>query len=172
MATSLIAVIDFALKHSLHKQTVFKVLKRLEIETRSLKGSQTSRGQRIAYMTEADAERVLSELQSRSPGTPKDDSITSEAGLFYVIQLEPEHDPSRFKVGYASNLSERIRHLRTSAPLLKVQRTWPCKRLWEKTAIECVTLGCVRLHTEVFRTSSLQSVIERCNAFFSLMPEL
>jgi hypothetical protein len=44
--------------------------------------------------------------------------------------------------------------------------------LWEKTAIDCVTEGCKQLHTEVFRTQSIEPVLQRCEQFFSLMPKL
>ena len=59
-----------------------------------------------------------------------------EQGVFYLLLLETEHDPSRFKVGFEISLSERLRALRCSAPLLEVVKTWPCKSLWERTAIE------------------------------------
>ena len=95
-----------------------------------------------------------------------------DIGVFYLLCLEPEHDPHRFKVGFASNLNERLRHHRCAAPYTQVVKTWPCRRLWEKTAIECVTNGCERLHTEVFRAASLKSVEEKCNNFFALMPNL
>ena len=90
-------------------------------------------------------------------------------GVFYLLLLEPEHDPGRFKVGFAVSLSERLRTLRCSAPFLKVVKTWPCKSLWEKTAIECVAESCKRLHTEVFRAQSIESVVEKCERFFELM---
>jgi hypothetical protein len=92
--------------------------------------------------------------------------------MFYLLLLEPDHDPGRFKVGFALSVPERLRQLRCSAPFAKVVCAWPCKRLWEKSAIECVAEGCERLHTEVFRTSSLGSVVARCDQFFALMPKL
>jgi hypothetical protein len=92
--------------------------------------------------------------------------------VFYLLLLEPEHDPGRFKVGFSVNLQERLRTLRRSAPLLKVVRTWPCKMLWEKTGIDCVTEGCEQLHTEVFRTHSIEPILERCEQFFNVMPKL
>jgi hypothetical protein len=52
-----------------------------------------------------------------------------------------------------------------------VLRSWVCKSLWEKTAIDCVTVGCDRLHTEVFRTALIDNVISRCERFFELMPK-
>ena len=93
-------------------------------------------------------------------------------GVFYLLRLEPEHDPSRFKVRFANNLNERLRHLRCAAPYTQVMNTWPCRRLWEKTAIECVTDGCERLHTEVSRSLSLETIEEKCAEFFALMPKL
>jgi hypothetical protein len=43
--------------------------------------------------------------------------------------------------------------------------------LWEKTAIDCVTEGCKQLHTEVFRTQSIEPVLQRCGQLFNLMPK-
>ena len=51
-------------------------------------------------------------------------------------------------------------------------KTWPCRSLWEKTVIDCVCDGCERLHTEVFRVDSIDKIISKCDAFFSLVPFL
>jgi hypothetical protein len=180
MTEELISVKDFAEQNGLHKQTVFKVLRRLEIEPAKLRGGSENRGQMLSYITKADAQRVLEALASRT-STPSEsagedvevtDAALYDIGVFYLLCLEPNHDPNRFKVGFASNLNERLRHLRCSAPYTQVLRTWPCRRLWEKTAIECVTEGCERLHIEVFRAQSLEAVEAKCEQFFALMPKL
>ena len=93
-------------------------------------------------------------------------------GVFYLIQLEPEHDPGRYKLGFATNIEERLRTHKTAAPFSKVLKTWPCKLLWEKTAIDSVSQNCVRLHTEVFRSESIDDVQSRCEQFFKLMPKI
>jgi len=127
-------------------------------------------GQRVAYITSIDYGRVkeyLSGLGSEAPETIVD---SDAAGVFYLIQLEPEHDPGRFKLGFATNIEERLLSHKTAAPFSKVQNTWPCKLLWEKTAIECVAQNCERLHTEVFRAESIEEVESRCEQFFALMP--
>jgi hypothetical protein len=180
MTEHLISVKDFAEQNGLLRQTVFKVLKRLEIEPSKSRGGNQNRGQTISYITEHDAYRVLEALassRSNPNGQEGEESEFTEAalydvGVFYLLSLEPEHDPSRFKVGFASNLNERLRQHRCSAPFTRVVKTWPCRRLWEKTAIECVTEGCERLHTEVFRAPSLKAVEEKCEKFFALMPSL
>lgn len=179
MADDLISVIDLATQHGIHKQTIFKVLSRLGIATTKRRGAD-NRGQIVAYIKDDEARTVVEALRSgaSSSGSRDEDSasipdvLLAEQGVFYLLQLEPQHDPGRFKVGYAASLPERLRQLRCSAPLAVVVASWPCKRLWEKTAIECVAHGCERIHTEVFRAASLASVRERCEQFFTLMPKL
>ncbi|MHC4528109.1 MAG: hypothetical protein ACYS29_09555, partial [Planctomycetota bacterium] len=159
------------------KQTVFKILKRLGIEPKkhrdSLRGNQ-----RVSYITQAEFKRLSMELAVKanlsdaesSNVNNSDEFISAEQGVFYLVQLEPEHDPDRFKVGFAANMRDRLRALRCSAPFATVVKTWPCRRLWEKTVIDCVTSDCEQLRTEVFRTECLDDVRDKCERFFDLMP--
>ncbi len=177
MTENLISVKEFSDTNGLRRQTVFKVIKRLGIEPEKSRGGSQNRGQTISYITEREAHLILEALASnRKPliggedeEWPLPEAALYDIGVFYLLSLEPEHDPNRFKVGFASNLSERLRQHRCSAPFAKVVKTWSCRRLWEKTVIECVTVGCEQLHTEVFRTSSLKAVEDKCNQFFELM---
>jgi hypothetical protein len=179
MADDLISVIDLANQYGKRKQSIFKILKRLGIEVTKRQGA-NNRGQVIAYITADEARLVAADLTSGSSATAFEsetegsipEALLAEQGVFYLLQLEPDHDPGHFKVGFATSLPERLRQLRCSAPLTTVVRTWPCKRLWEKSAIESVADGCERLHTEVFRTASLESVVAKCEQFFALMPTL
>jgi hypothetical protein len=84
--------------------------------------------------------------------------------------LEPEFDPGRFKVGFATSVEDRLRKHKTSAPLSKLIKLWPCKLLWEKTIIDCVTDNCEQIHTEVFRCKDIKIIEERCDRIFELMP--
>lgn len=180
MIEHLISVKDFVEQNGLLRQTVFKVLRRLEIEPSKSRGGNQNRGQTISYIIEEDARRVLETLassRSTQNGWEAEEvefpsSALYDIGVFYLLCLEPEHDPSRSKVGFASNLNERLRQHRCSATYIQVVKTWPCRRLWEKTAIECVTEGCERLHTEVFRAQSVEAVKAKCEQFFALMPQL
>jgi hypothetical protein len=173
MRDDLISVIDVSNHHGKRKQTVFKVLKRLGIEPKKIRSS-TSRGQFIAYITQDEFHRVSLELQASSVEDELEqetDAFTNaEEGVFYLIQLEPDFDPQRFKLGFAASMSERLRALRCSAPFARVVRVWPCRRLWEKTAMDCISSDCERLHTEVFRAVSLDEVMAKCERFFAMMP--
>lgn len=174
---NLISIIDVAIQTGKRKASIFKILKRLNIEPIKMRSS-ANRGQVISYITCKELSHVLDQVRLQEGcdinvlESMESEVLLFEQGVFYLLILEPNHDPGRFKVGFAVNLSERLRALRCSAPFAEVVNAWPCKRLWEKTAIECVTKGCDRLHTEVFRTKSIESVIEKCQRFFDLMPTL
>lgn len=179
MTNEAIAVVDLAIQVGKRKQSIFKILTRLGIQTTKRRSSD-NRGQLIACITADEAKLVIAELNSRAEAGVSiagarvgDVSVSdSELGVFYLLALEPLHDPGRFKVGFASSLSERLQKHRCSAPLLKVVKFWPCKRLWEKTAIDAVTFGCEKIHTEVFRANSIDTVVERCEKFFLFMPQI
>jgi len=179
MLDDTISVIDLARQCGKRKQSIFKILRRLGIAPKKRSRAEY-RGQAISYVTSEEARLVTSQFSSKNSAQGREGSDPNsspethpaEQGVFYLLVLEPDHDPGRFKVGFATSLPERLRQLRCSAPLAKVLRTWPCKQLWEKTAIECVAYGCERLHTEVFRTKSIEAVIAKCERFFELMPSL
>ncbi|MFO0808875.1 MAG: hypothetical protein U0746_09650 [Gemmataceae bacterium] len=172
-----LSVIDIANHHGFLRATVFKTLKKLGIETKKERSSPNG-GQAIAYINQEDYQRVIARLaittkrESDEEDGDGEEQPSVEFGVFYLIRLEPALDPGRFKVGFAASMPERLRQLRCSAPFASVIKTWPCRRLWEKTAIDSVAAGCERLHTEVFRAVSLDEVLARCDKFFAVMPAL
>ena len=139
-----------------------------------LEKKQSARGQRIAYINKNDEKRIIEYFNDNENTQFIDDEEINinVNGFFYLIQLEPDFDPGRFKVGFATTIEDRIRQHKCSAPLLKLVKYWSCKPLWEKTAIECITCNCEKIHTEVFRTDSIETIIDKCNNFFDLMPKL
>ena len=158
------------------KSTVFKIVERLGIQKHKRKSSERH-GQYQACISKKDLERVRSEISEvrairKSPSQDGPSPTSPESGVFYLIQLEPKLEPGRFKVGFSSNMDERLRAHRCIAPYAKVLKTWPCKSRWEKTAIDSMTRKCKQLHTEVFSTDSIDTVIEEGDQFFDRMPPL
>ena len=143
---------------------------------------ESSRGnQKVATVTRLEATAITNEL--RRPRSSNSNAINTsvnsasdflgeEIGFFYLIQLEPEHDPKRFKVGFTTELQERLRKHLCSAPFAKYVKHWPCRRGWERTATDCITNRCDHLREEVYRASSLVDVIGIAERFFTLMPTL
>jgi hypothetical protein len=174
-ATRSIAVAELADELGTYKQTIFKIAKRLDIQP--MKRREPTRGnQVIALVSEADATAIRDAfVQGRRSGVQSTSDIAEFApdeGWFYVIQLEPQYDPGRFKVGFTTDLDGRLRHHRCSAPFAVYRKTWPCRRTWERAGIDCMTTGLEQLHTEVFRSPSLDEVVERGDRFFSVMPSV
>ncbi len=171
-----IAVVELADELQIRKQTIFKVLKRLGIHTVKRRESDR-RGQMIAVISKAEAEAVRNDLRRMASAGgdvngPSSDTryFGEDYGVFYVVQLEPAHDPGRLKVGFTTDIDGRLRHHRCSAPFAQCVKTWPCRRTWERAAIDCVTIGAEQLHTEVFRVDSIQVVTDRADKFFGVMP--
>lgn len=168
-----IAIVDLADELQVRKQRIFKLLKRLGIAPTQRRDSER-RGQNVAVVTAADAAAIRRELgklatvDSNGPAP----QFLDDVGFFYLIRLEPNHDPGRFKVGFTTELDGRLQKHRCSAPFAEYLKTWPCRRVWERAAIDCATAGCERLHTEVFRAASLEPVAVRADTFFSVMPSL
>ncbi len=171
---NLISVSDAAKKIGIQKQSLFKVLNRFGVNTIKQKCS-NHRGQAISYITEDDFELIVNNYSPENQSSGKSEHKSSshiDHGVFYLIQLEPDHDPGRFKLGFATNIRERLRSHKTAAPFSRVLETWPCKSLWEQTAIDCITADCEKLHTEVFRATDLDEIKRKCNQFFAMMPDV
>jgi hypothetical protein len=181
MVEERIAIVDLADDLQVRKQRLFKVLKRLGIRPTLRRGS-AKHGQNVATVTSAEAATIRqalarSDRDGRRPARAGRDNlhpydVGDELGVFYLVQLEPQHDQGRFKLGFTTELDGRLRKHRTAAPFAHCEKSWPCRRAWERTAIDCVTAGCERLHTEVFRTTSLADVVRRADEFFAIMPKV
>jgi len=169
MDQQLMSIIEIANAHGKRRQSIHKLVKQLEIEVVKRK-SHDARGQVISYISANDYEKLKGRIEG--PDSLIVDAREEWPGVFYIVQLEPQLDPGRFKVGFTTDLAERIRSHRTSAPFAKPMKTFPCKLLWEKTAIECITQGCEQLHTEVFRTDNIEEIIGQAERFFDLMPDI
>jgi hypothetical protein len=116
MPDDLVSISDFARDHRVLKQPVFKIVKRLSIEPEKRRSS-THRGQSISHITLPERNRVLEYLcRSELLDDNKKETADTETHscVFYLLLLEPTHDPGRFKVGIADIFPERLRQLRWS----------------------------------------------------------
>jgi len=180
MSEERIAIIDLADELQVRKQRIFKLLGRLKI--RPTQRREPERGnQNVATVSVQEAAAIRRELAKsadlaggalQATGGAAPVCFSDDMGFFYLLQLEPDHDPGRFKVGFTTEPDGRLQKHRCSAPFAKYVRNWPCRRVWERAAIDCVTDGCEQLHTEVFRTASVDTVTDRADTFFSVMPRL
>ncbi len=98
--------------------------------------------------------------------------VVKEVGIFYVIRLVPELDPRRLKLGFADDLLSRLCQHRTAAPTAAVVKSWPCKRAWEGTVMDCLTVvNCRLILNEVFECDDVDALIARADKLFDLLPD-
>lgn len=169
-----VSIIDIAERLGVFKQTVFKAAKRLGITPSKVRDS-SRRNQLSSFITVDEEKRVLAELATAGAEVETRERLdlrSDDLGFFYIIQLEPEHDPGRIKLGFSISVAERLRAHRCSAPFATVVKSWPARRTWERAAIDCVSDGGEQLHTEVFRVDRIDTAVERGEGFFALMPML
>lgn len=121
-------------------------------------------------VTSADADEIAS--QRADNGFIASTVVNvSDVGVFYVIQLVPDLDPKRLKLGFAESLEQRLSQHRTAAPTARVLRAWPCKRTWELTTIDALTReGCRLILNEVFECDDPDVLLKRGDNFFSILP--
>lgn len=136
--------------------------------------TQESRGQLTLALTAEDAES-LKEMRE-SEGYVSDASVqglpvADGSGWFYAIQLVPELDPSRVKLGFASDVDQRLKAHQTAAPTARVIKAWSCKRSWEHAAIDCLARIGNQIANEVYTFTDLDEMVRLAEAFFELMPE-
>ncbi len=172
-----IAIVELADELEVRKQRIFKILPRLGIEP-TQRREPTRKNQFVATVTRGEAAVIRAELEAASTAEPSDSKAARSAvyaddvGFFYLIQLEPALEPERFKLGFTMDLDGRLQKHRCSAPFSEYHSTWPCRRTWERAAIDCIAQDCEQLHTEVFRAQSVTDFVSGANAFFAMMPTL
>ena len=122
-------------------------------------------------LTASTAEATLIRRTREEQGFDSARTVTAETGFFYVIQLVPDLDPKRVKLGFASNVATRLAEHRTAAPTAKLLKLWPCKRNWERTAIDALAVGGRLILNEVFEFSDVEALIKRGDELFALLPD-
>lgn len=146
------------------------------VKTRSEQlGLKPQFGKRNAvYLTRSDADRLIKDYEPRrtKPTTDGRPALRTEGfGFFYVIQLHPHDLPNRLKIGYTDSLEVRLSDHRTTAPTLKLVKSWPCKRTWEDAARASITRReCKHIGGEVY-DGDVHLFVQHAEAFFAVMPQ-
>jgi len=133
-----------------------------------------SGGQQEVCYTHEQAEQIIAQRQRLgfSLDGQAAQTINEDYGVFYIVQLIPELDKNRVKLGFAADIAHRITEHRTASPTAEVARTWPCKRTWEKTVIDTLTgRHCRLLNNEVYECDDIRELVEVGNNLFALLPD-
>ncbi len=170
MADEFVTLKDLAAEFGIHHSNVRPYLRKLGIKTQKRRAP-NSRNQLTGTLTQEEADFVRAKRREAGYlGSMK--PVEGDVGLFYVVQLVPELDSSRIKLGYANDISIRLTQHRTASPTARVLKTWPCKRTWESTVMDAlVACDCRLIANEVFECSDIEALLDRGDALIGLLPE-
>jgi hypothetical protein len=132
--------------------------------------TQDSQNQLTLAVSNDEAQSIIAKRREEGfLGSTK--PVAKDVGVFYVIRLVPELDPRRIKLGFADDLGSRLAQHRTAAPTAVVVKSWPCKRAWEGTLMDCLTgVGCRLILNEVFECDDVDALVARGDSLFELLP--
>lgn len=141
----------------------------LKLGIRPIKRRTSDSGMQLALTVSSDdATAIINSRDIEIAPTAE----ANEKGVFYAIQLIPEFDPRRVKLGFTNALTERLAQHRTSAPTAIVLKSWPCKKSWEITIRDYLTSQkCCHILNEVFEFENIDSVLEMGDIIFNLLPK-
>lgn len=71
------------------------------------------------------------------------------------------------------DLRGRLATHRTISPTAKLLKTWPCRKSWERAAIDSLTAeNCTLIGGEVYLCTDIGRLLQRGDTFFACMPSL
>ena len=77
--------------------------------------------------------------------------ITPGTGVVYAVEIDPEKHPSRIKVGWSTNLPQRLATYSTIAPDLRLIGFWPAERqCLERAALLVAKQSAAQVGPELF----------------------
>jgi len=130
-----------------------------------------SNNQLTLALTEGDAESIR-QLRTSLGFHSNPKPIENGDGYFYVIQVVPDLDTNRVKLGFASNVNARLATYKTSSPSATLLKSWPCRVSWERAAMDSITrAGCSQIGIEVFTCDDLDRLVRNGDSFFKIMPK-
>jgi hypothetical protein len=129
-----------------------------------------SGSQQTLALTPVEAESIRSKRREEGfLGSHK--LAAKEFGVFYLIQLVPELDPRRIKLGFADDIATRMGQHKTAAPTAALVKCWPCKRSWESTVIDCLSVECKLILSEVYECDDVTGLVDKADRLFALLPD-
>jgi len=100
----------------------------------------------------------------------KDDTATScRPVTVYVIQLVPDLQPKRIKVGVADSIDARLSQHRTTCPTLSVLRLYTASPAHESILIQLLCSKEKQIGTEVFDVQSIEQTLTNIDTFFFIL---
>ena len=175
MSEEYVLLSTLAQEWGIDRSNVRKYVKRHGYDFMRVRGDDRTHQAVLALKVE-DAELVREARQREGYSAQNGDGsrpVENGVGVLYLVQIMPDADPTRIKLGYASDASRRLASYRTVSPTATIVKTWPCRTSWERAAIDSLTAEhCTLIGGEVYVCMNIEGLLQRGNAFFACMPTL
>lgn len=89
-------------------------------------------------------------------------------GLFYVALVAPEYSSSRIKLGFSTNIETRMGKHRVVSPNIRLIKTWPVKKKWERVGIDYLSKYCSPVGSEVYECHDIPGLLKSGDKLFGL----
>src|SRR5260221_4503565 len=131
MSEEYVLLSTLAQEWSIDKSTARKYVKHHGYDFMRVRGDDRTHQAVLALKTE-DAE-LIREVRSHEGYSNGNGSrpVENGVGVLYVVQIMPDADSSRIKLGYASDANRRLASYRTVSPSATIVKTGPCRASWE-----------------------------------------
>src|SRR5262245_42995636 len=173
MSTEFVFLADLARQMGMERSNARKYILDLGFHFTKIRSREKNNALMLALSVE-DAESILARRQHA--GFHGDQIPLNDAnghGVFYIVQPLPRLDPQRLKLGFTGSIEQRMLSYRAICPEAVVLQTWPCKAIWEKTAIAAISRGASeQLGQELFRCPDVENILQQAHTFFSMLPVL
>ena len=165
-----VTVKDLAAELGMDRSGLRKYIIKSGFSLITIRGDTGAKNQSLIALALEDAEGVRALRASQGFSKTMRAPIENGDGFFYAIQVVPDLDPLRIKLGWTYNVSDRLSAHQTAAPTAVLLRSWPCRKVWEYAAMHSVTrIGCKHIGNEVYRCENIDDLLDRGDTFFALM---
>lgn len=169
MNEEFISVKELAVKIGMDRSHARRYVRRLGIEP-TKRRDPGSGNQPTLTVSRSEADFIMQRRAEQGFGASSKE-VQNDNGFFYIIQLVPELDARRVKLGFADDVNVRLLQHRTAAPTAVLVKAWPCKRSWESTVIDALAFAGGRLIlNEVYEFEDFALLVTRADQIFSILP--
>lgn len=170
MAEDYVSLKHLAEELGMDRSHARRYVKRLGIEPHKRRTPDSQN--QLTLAVDQDEADLIRQKRREEGFTGDSKPVAKDVGEFYIIRLIPELDDRRVKMGFADDLATRLSQHRTAAPTAQVAGSWPCKRSWENTVMDCLSSSnCRLILNEVFECDDVDGLVALANQLFELLPD-
>ena len=154
---------------NMDKGNLHRLITKLKLSTYGLRDKQAN-NQIVKAIDDAGLQ-TLTSYRDDIPKSSNNENVSIES-IFYLILIAPDLSEYRVKLGFTTNLEQRLTSYKTICPNVKVVKTWECNKEWEKAIIDmAITNKDKIIGEEVFDVNDVALLVDRIDNIFAMLNE-